>query len=95
MTQVPDPDQAKLMRTNHKARSRALWAFIVGGIGLLAALIGFVQYLILGEVFIRPDHDPLKGATALESLAFLSLSSVCCIGYGLFLQRRGKRHGAT
>jgi len=74
-----------------RLKSRALWAFIVGGICLGATLVGLAQYIYLGKVSIRPGHDPLMGSAALKSLLAFFLVSSGFLACGFILRARARR----
>ena len=88
-------ENAKSDQKLQRVRSRAQWAFIIGGVGLCATCIGIFQFLFMGEVFIRTYYEPQEGSEALASLTYLLIISLAFIGYGYLLRRRFKRHGAT
>jgi hypothetical protein len=65
-------------------RSRAVWAFIIGGIGYSGCVLGLVQYMMTGSVSIRIGHEPVEGETAIWQLIFIgSISSIFC-AFGIF-----------
>jgi hypothetical protein len=71
-----------------RLRSQALWAFSLAGVCVAAALVGLVQYCHSGAVSIRPGHDPITGAEALESLlALLLLGILLAVGGVAFRSR--------
>jgi hypothetical protein len=76
-------------------RSRGAWAFIIGGIGYSACVLGLVQYWMTGKVSIRLGHESVEGETAILQLIFIaSISSLFCT-FGIFfkyLARRQTRH---
>ncbi|MDH3636876.1 MAG: hypothetical protein OES09_00225 [Gammaproteobacteria bacterium] len=72
-------------------RSRGLWSLIIGGTGLIACVVGVVQYRLYGVVSIRPGHQPVSGDGAVGMLAGLALISVLFCAYGVWLKLRGKR----
>jgi hypothetical protein len=76
-------------------RSRAVWAFIIGGIGYSGCVLGLAQYLMTGNISIRIGHEPVEGETAIWQLIFIgSISSIFC-AFGIFfkfLALRQTRH---
>jgi hypothetical protein len=76
-------------------RARALWAFVLAGVGLSATAIGIVQYMRSGVVSIRPGRDPLAGSAAVEALVVLFVISAGFAVFGLFLRSRAKRYRAS
>ena len=71
-----------------RLRARALWAFILAGIGFVAIGIGLVQYALSGTVSIRPGQEPVGGMRAIEELAAIAFVSAAFLGYGLVLRHR-------
>jgi hypothetical protein len=78
-----------------RLRSQALWAFLIAGIGLGAALVGFAQYAYSGEVSVRPGRAPLIGSVALQSPLALFLASSAFAACGFVLRARAARHDAA
>jgi hypothetical protein len=74
----------------HRHRGQALWAFIVSGIVLVAAIVGLVQLLLSGAVCIRPGQEALVGHDAAEELVALFAVSACFLGYGFLARSRAK-----
>ena len=76
-------------------RNRAVWAFIIGGIGYSACVLGFVQYLMTGNVSIRIGHESVDGETAMWQLIFIASLSSIFFAFGIFsnlFARRQIRH---
>ena len=82
-----DASRAKASRL----RGRGQWALVVGIIGLLACAAGAVQYRMTGIVSIRPGHEPLSGAAAVEMLLFLLGVSAAFTVFGYLMLRRARR----
>lgn len=78
-----------------RLRSQALWTLLVAAIGLCATVVGLAQYVLSGEVSIRPGGDPLTGPAALESLFALFLGSAVFGVFGVVVRWRIKRRGAA
>lgn len=74
-----------------RLRSRAVWAFSLATVCLVASVIGLVQYFHSGAVSIRPGHETLGGRPALESLALLALAGIGFAAIGTGLASRAKR----
>ena len=72
----------------HRLRLRALWSFVIAGVGFMGVLLGVVQYLYLGEVSIRPGVLPVSGRAALEYLLGLLLGSAVFAILGIIFRRR-------
>lgn len=79
---------------NQRLRSRALWAFLIAGTGLIAAVAGLGQYLASGEISM-PGRDSVNGNAALESLIFLFLISATFGVVGVVMRWCAKRGGAA
>jgi len=86
--------QSNSSRTQ-RLRSQALWMLLVAAIGLCATVVGFAQYVLSGEVSIRPGEDPLTCPAALESLFALFLVSAVFGVFGVIVRWRIKRRGAA
>ena len=81
--------------STQRLRSRALWALLVGAVGLSATLVALVQYVGSGVVSIVPGRDPLTGPAALASLFFLFIGSAAFAVSGAVMRWRAKRRGAA
>jgi uncharacterized membrane protein YidH (DUF202 family) len=75
----------------HRLRARALWAFILSGIGLVATVVGLAQLLLSGAVSICPGREAVVGRDAVGEIVALFLVSTCFLGYGFFARSRAKR----
>ena len=72
-------------------RSRGYWSILVGVIVLISCLVGLLQYVIGGDVSIRPGHDPVSGETAVQMLLVAGLVGFFFTGVGALLVFRGRR----
>ena len=74
-----------------RMRGRAVWALIVGGIGLAACAVGIFQYQLSGIVSIRPGHPPVVGGDAILQLVFLGAVSFLFCAIGAILLYRARK----
>jgi len=86
--------QSNSSRTQ-RLRSQAQWTLLVAAIGICATVVGLAQYVLSGEVSIRPGGDPLTGPAALESLLALFLVSAIFGVFGVIVRWRIKRRGVV
>lgn len=83
------PDSVKRFTSSTRRarlRARAVWAFVLAGIGFSASLVGLVQYARSGAVAIRPGRDPFVGGAAIEVLLAALFVSTGLLLYGMILR---------